>query len=288
MNAHELILSKQIQWAKNRDIQLIGSKGERGRPTYTPTLEQNLFEPLDDRTIKQFQDGNGNELEGSPEEPAKMQAVHSSSALGVNIFKYWQKRELTSDIAATCGFCEKGNRITDSIDFERKLPIKTKFVVPPNLDVVFNPKDKEKGKLFAVECKFTEAYSTQKHGGLKDKYLEEQDLWQDLPSLHSLAKKINPEDHEFTYLHSAQLIKHILGLKTAVKKDGFKLLYLWYDALGKDGAKHQDEIEMFTEYARKDSVFFISKSYQELIVSLANDYRQTHPAYIQYITERYF
>jgi len=287
MNAHEVILSMQIQWALNRGISLIGSKGERGRRTYTLTLEQNLFEPLEERTKQQFRDGNGNEIQGSTDSPAKMQALHSSSALGVNIFQYWQKRGLYNEIAAACGFCDKGNKNSIHIDFERKFPIKTKFIVPPNIDVVISPQDQKKGKLFAVECKFTEAYSTTKHDGLKDKYLEEGDLWQEFPVLHGLAKKINPEDHEFTFLHAAQLIKHILGLTQAVNKDGFKLLYLWYDALGKEGAKHREEIEEFAENARADGVFFISKSYQELIISLANDYRVEHPAYIQYMTERY-
>jgi len=33
MNAHEMILNKQIQWAKNKGIELTGSKGDRGRLT---------------------------------------------------------------------------------------------------------------------------------------------------------------------------------------------------------------------------------------------------------------
>ena len=46
LSGYEYIVTKQIQWAKNNDIPLIGSKGERGRPTYTLDLNQNLFEPL--------------------------------------------------------------------------------------------------------------------------------------------------------------------------------------------------------------------------------------------------
>lgn len=287
MKAYEVILSKQIQWAKNRDIELIGSKGERGRPVYTKTLEQNLFETLDDRTISQFIDGNGNEIQGSLDTPAKMQALHSSSALAVNIFHYWQKRGLHNEIAAACGFCNKGSKYVGQIDFERKFQIKTKFIVPPNMDVVLRGDVQNKVKLFAVECKFTEAYSSRKHEGLKDKYLLEDDLWKEFPNLHILAKQINPEDDKFTFLHAAQLIKHILGLHNAVQKNGFKLLYLWFDAFGYEGEKHRDEIENFSKWARKDGVFFLSKSYQELIISLANDYRDDHAEYIQYVTERY-
>lgn len=287
MNTYEAILSKQIQWAKNHGIELIGSKGEKGRKAYTKTLEENLFEPLEEGTRDQFRSGDGNEIQGSVDSPAKMQALHSSSALGVNIFHYWQKRDLPNIIAAACGFCNKGSEYVSQIEFERKFRIKTKFVIPPNLDVVLSGQVNDKEYLFAVECKFTEPYSSKGHNGLKDKYMLEKSLWKDLPNLHALAKKINPEDTEFTYLHAAQLIKHILGLQVDVKGKDFKLLYLWYDAFGQAGAKHREEIESFTEYAKRDGIHFISKSYQELIISLANDYRDDHKEYIHYITERY-
>jgi len=82
-----------------------------------------------------------------------------------------------------------------------------------------------------------------------------------------------------TYLHSAQLIKHILGLKTACGKDGFKLLYLWYDVFGREGAIHRDEIEKFAGVVRTDGVHFDAKSYQELILAMSNEYRSDHTDY---------
>ncbi|MBM4147276.1 MAG: hypothetical protein FJ240_13560, partial [Nitrospira sp.] len=81
IKAHEYILSKQIMWALNQGIALIGSKGQRGRQTYAPTLKQNLFEPLESEVRKSFERGDGNEINGNPDSPAKMQAVHSSSAM---------------------------------------------------------------------------------------------------------------------------------------------------------------------------------------------------------------
>ena len=68
----------------------------------------------------------------------------------------------------------------------------------------------------------------------------------DIPNLYYFAKSICP-DEIFIYLHSAQLIKHTLGLKRKFGKKGFRLLYLWYDVLGKEGAVHRDEIEKFSE-----------------------------------------
>jgi len=112
-------------------------------------------------------------------------------------------------------------------------------------------------------------------------------LWEDIPNLHELAESLCPDDKKFTYLHAAQLIKHVLGLKKEFLKHGFRLLYLWYDVLGEEGATHRKEIEDLSEVMKADSVKFHSLSYQELITQLSNDYRQEHKKYITYLTERY-
>ena len=84
MKAYEYILGRQTQWALSHGIPLVGSKGSRGRPAYTLYLRQNLFEPLSPDVYECLSKGDGNEILGSLEYPSKMQAVHSSSALGVN------------------------------------------------------------------------------------------------------------------------------------------------------------------------------------------------------------
>lgn len=287
MKAYEYIISKQIQWAKNHGIPLVGSKGERGRPTYANDINLNLFSPLIDRVRVRFIQGNGNEIVGSPDSPAKMQALHSSSALGVNVFQYWEEINQVPVIAAACEFCEKGDEISTEIIFEDKYPIKGITRIPPNIDAVIHNSDLSQFKRFAIECKFTEAYGLYKHNGLNPAYLDLDVLWVEIPQLHNLAKSISPDNRVHKYLDSAQLIKHILGLKTCCGKGGFKLLYLWYDVLGKEGATHRDEIDEFTKIALSDGIIFSALSYQELIISLANDYRQEHPEYIKYLTERY-
>ena len=171
MRAYEYILTKQTQWALNRGISLIGSKGKRGRPAYTPQLNQNLFEPLEASVHESLMKGDGSEIIGTQNSPAKMQAVHSSSALSVNIFQYWQKKNLASLIAATCGFCRKGNNKSEKIVFEDKYAIDKKFSIAPNIDVVIHNSDSAKYKRFAIECKFSEAYGSRRHDGLKNKYI---------------------------------------------------------------------------------------------------------------------
>jgi len=287
LSGWEYIIAKQIQWAKNNNIPLIGSKGERGRATYTLDLSQNLFEPLLEENQKQFVSGNGQEVLSSLESPAKMQALHSSSALGVNVFQYWQKRGLIKEIASACGFCNFGSNYSERIVFEDKYCINTKFVIPPHIDVVFRNSESSPYKLFAVECKFSEAYGGRAHAGLKDKYLDDVGLWTHLSALNKLAWETNRDDKRYSYLDAAQLIKHILGLKACVGPKYFKLLYLWYDVLGNEGAIHRAEVEDFTKIAESDGINFHAMTYQELINVLDRYYRAEHSEYIKYLTERY-
>ena len=83
------------------------------------------------------------------------------------------------------------------------------------------------------------------------------------------------------------MIKHILGLKRGFGKTGFRLLYLWYDVLGDEGAIHRKEIEDFTDLVRSDDVKFHALNYQELIAKLSKEYRSDHEKYITYISGRY-
>jgi len=287
MRAYEYITSKQTQWALNRGIHLIGSEGIRGRPAYTTDLDQNLFEPLLDSVRERFIGGNGNEIVGTSDSPAKMQAVHSSSALGVNVFQYWQRINQVSVIAAACGFCQPGEVLSEKLVFEDKYPVEGIHRIPPHIDVVFHNSNSSTVKRYAVECKFSEAYGSHGHKGVNPAYLSLDKVWEDIPALHKLAKSISPDNNVNIHLDSAQLIKHILGLKSHGGISSFKLLYLWYDVLGKEGAIHREEIESFSDIAKMDGVSFSALTYQELILTLAVECRQDHHAYIKYLTERY-
>jgi len=284
MNAHEYILSKQIQWAYRNNIVLIGSKGNRGRKAYTKKLDDNLFEPLIPEVRSDFEKADRGELSGNP---CKMQAVHSSSALGVNIFQYWKKINQVPAIATACRFCNTGNASSRDINFEVKLPISKKFLRSPNIDIVINNSPKSRFKVFAIECKFSEAYYLRTHSGVSPKYIELDRVWNNIPNLLELAKEISPDDNRFTHLHPAQLIKHILGLKEKFGKNKFRLLYLWYDTIGPESAKHHKEINEFTKITKEDGIHYHAMSYQDLIIKLTKDYRNIHRDYIDYISGRY-
>ena len=284
MNARDYILSKQIQWAYRNNIVLIGSKGDRGRKAYTQKLNDNLFKPLMTEVRNNFTQADGRELTGNP---CKMQAVHSSSALSVNIFQYWKKIKQVPAIATACGFDSTDDTSSQGISFEIKFPISEKFQRSPNIDVVIDNSSESRFKVFAIECKFSEAYSSGRHSGISPKYIELDTVWDDMPNLLEFAKIISPDDKKYFYLHPAQLVKHILGLKEKFGKNKFRLLYLWYDTIGPESAKHYKEIEEFTKITKADGVYFHAMSYQDLIIKLAKNYRDTHRDYIDYISERY-
>ena len=142
-------------------------------------------------------------------------------------------------------------------------------------------------ELWSLECKFSEAYGGRGHSGLDRKYIKLDVIWDDIPKTYAFAKTICPNDTTFTYLHPAQLVKHILGLKNELEKGGFRLLYLWYDVLGKEGSVHRKEIEDFSKVMKADGIKFHALRYQELIVKLSDEYRAEHGEYIKYISDRY-
>ncbi|MBT9145656.1 MAG: hypothetical protein DDT42_01531 [candidate division WS2 bacterium] len=287
MNAMEYIQIKQQIWAKSQGINLIGSKGDSGEKNYTTTLNENLFLPMGSTVKQAFEEGDGNELNQQNGFPAKMQALHSSSALTVNVFQYWMTKKI-STIASACGLCKKDNTNPKSIFFEKKFEIDEEFQFSPNIDVVIENSSNFNFKVFAIECKFTETYSTIDHTGLKEKYISLESIWNDVPNIYQLAQRISPNDNDFNYLHPAQLIKHILGLKRKYGKNGFRLLYLWYDTLGEEGFRHKEEIERFTKICKKDGVKIHSISYQELILRLRKDCLDEHSEYVNYLSNRYF
>jgi hypothetical protein len=159
----------------------------------------------------------------------------------------------------------------------------------PNLDVgvAYRPEAEVKG--VGIECKFVTDLFEQRHEDrrLRPAYLKRQDLWTALPKTRRLAEQVASDERRFKYLHAAQLLRHILGLKQAYDVQGFVLLYLWCDAPGEEAAIHRTEAQSFGEVVRQDSVAFRLTTYQEVILGLADRWRKDHEAYVDYLVERY-
>jgi hypothetical protein len=291
MQTIDYIRKKQILWAKRHNVDLSSSNGQTGLQIYTTTLNDNLFQPLIKETETSFLKADGNELNSLPQKKSKMNALHSSSAIAVNVFQYWLSKNKISQIAHSCGFCDKGNPYSLRLKFEEKFQIDKRFRYSPNIDIIIENSEKSNYQLFAIESKFSEPFNTyrkNKNNGIDNKYLHLNQVWEDIPELFKCAKEISPENNEFKYFDAVQLIKHILGLKIKDGKKAFRLLYLYYDAYGKDSYYHCQEIEKFTHIAKSDGIKFHSLSYQELITRMYQHYYdKENEAYFKYISDRY-
>jgi hypothetical protein len=283
MNTLEYIKAKQKEWAKLKGLELQGSKGERGDKMYTLLLEDNLFMKISNATASAFSKGDGNEL-GDEKNIGKMQALHSSSALGVNVFEYWKQNGRLAIIAKALHI--PSTKI-DGIEFEGKFKALESAKIDPNVDLVFSYKD---GSKIGIECKYTEPFQSRKVDiGLKAKYLEEYKYWNELRSLKKLASKISPEDTTNTYFHCAQMIKHVLGMYAATQdKAKIRFVYLYQPAFFENNSKYEDEISIFRDAIESDQINFSSISWLELIENLANLAEVSDMKYIQYLRQRYF
>ena len=173
-----------------------------------------------------------------------------------------------------------------------------------NLDVMIKFED----QIIAIESKFTEPYTKKrnKNSHIQDSYTKKS-LWKEIPHIEKLANAIHAQNYQIENceikesievlrktkrLDAAQLIKHILGLRTDDDKEILKnkeiiLLYLWYDVPNSEEAKeHQEEIEAFASIAKADGINFRHITYQKVIEYLEN-YKNEHKDYIDYLGKRY-
>jgi hypothetical protein len=222
MNTLEYVKQKQKYWAKMKNINLQGSKGELGDPIYTLTLKQNMFQMLSESTKRELQQGDGNEL-GDETGPGKIQALHSSSALGINAFEYWKMNKRFTTMAKALGVSTLN---IDHIEFEEKYEIFRTAKKHPNIDVNIHYKNQY---LIGIECKYTEPFQYRNmNSGLKTKYINDFQFWHEFPNLKIIASEISPNDDKYKYLHCAQLIKHVLGMYIKKRnKSKFMLMYIY-------------------------------------------------------------
>lgn len=275
MDAHTYLTRKQLAWARRNHV-------EHDASGFVARLEDNLFQPLSDGALGEYKQGAGGELNGN------MRALHSSSALIVNLFDFWRRQDSAAAIFRACGLEVRGSGAT--IEFERVFPVAGVKGTPPHLDVVVSA---PRGRVIAFESKFREPYP----GGHKEKvqaqYFNDPGRWAHLGELHKLAQRVSAGEAPFTHLHVSQFIKHILGLTSAYPDRakgtfvGFTFIYAWHDTPFDEGSAHRREIGKFAEMAAADGVDFRAITHQEILLNLASEAGASHRAYLDYITGRY-
>ena len=63
MKSYEYIRQKQQLWAKLNNIELVGSKLDRGEKNYTKDFTKNFFNEISAEAKKELSAGDGNQLD---------------------------------------------------------------------------------------------------------------------------------------------------------------------------------------------------------------------------------
>lgn len=264
-----LLRQTQRDWAASQGLR-VDEAGYFARP------KENL--PwLTPRTRAAFEAADGSEF-GRHGERAKIAALHSSSALAVNVFDYWT----THDPEPLATALALPYRIAE-IRFEQKFPT---GVGPrsPNLDVAIRSADRQ---LLAIESKFCEPFGS-KSKLLQDKYFPEgKGLWQaaGLPDAQKAASSLRIT-HSFKYIDAVQLLKHMLGL--AHCGADWHLLLLWFEPDPDVGREMTDEASSFKQLLGSDGARFSWLSYQQLWSRLQGALHENDREYASYLRRRYF
>jgi hypothetical protein len=209
-----------------------------------------------------------------------MRALHSSSALVLNFFEYWQEQGV-SEIARACGAAELMTRMS----FEVRHPSLIGGM-PLYADVEFQG---ENTCPLAIKSRFTETYRRDANRRRAEPYWPHFGLWSKLPRCHKLARRIWGEERarsSYVYLDAPQLLKEILGLSASFGPKAFQLLYLWYDVPSPEARTHRDEIEEFIGCLRGE-VRLRQMSYQQLFGAV-RVLPGAKAEYISYLAGRYF
>jgi hypothetical protein len=235
MASRSLLLRRQRSWAR-RAGKIIDAAG------YLPTVNDNLRQPLSATALADFLARGAAEFHDADPDSggrhrARMRAVHSSTALAVNVFDCWNSAN-RAPLAEALGLSAP----IRAISFEPHLPLGLAGN-PANPDILL---ELESGDLVAIECKFSEwlVPRRERAGLFNDRYFPPgRAVWREagLPACQELADDLQSGLDYFRYLDGRQLLKHALGLQ-AGRAEPLSLFYLYFDWPGPLGELHRAEI----------------------------------------------
>jgi hypothetical protein len=274
MSAKDAVIRQQRRWAESMGI----SVDARG---YVVRLADNFRVPPAAATLAAFDRPRGSELRPGRMRPPRLNALHSSAALVVNVFDHWRRAE-PSPLVAALGL--RGDSAAPAFEEAFPTPIEGD---PPYVDVALRLTC---GRVVAIESKFTEALAPRprNRAAFKAKYFPPgRAMWTSmgLASCQALADDIQQGRVRFKFLHAAQLLKQALALCSACSRN-FLLYYLYYDWPGRESLAHRAEIERFRESVGVE-VPFAALAYQDLYRALRAS-AAVDAEYLVYLRSRYF
>jgi hypothetical protein len=276
MASRSVLLRRQRSWARRTGLR-VDAAGNL--PAVSDNLRQKLSaSALADFTARGAAEFHDGDFQRGSRHIARMRAVHSSTALAVNVFDHWNTVD-PAPLADALGLSSPIRRIV----FEPHLPTGLAGN-PANPDLLL---ELESGALAAIECKFSEwlVPKRQRAGVFDDRYFPPgEGAWREagLPACQALADDLQLGREYFRYLDVCQLLKHAMGMTAAGGSSGL-LVYLYFDWPGCLGDLHRAEIERLAGRAGTE-MSFRTLSYQSLVLKMS-----VAPAlaYREYLQSRY-
>lgn len=277
------IYAKQRDWAAGQQIRVVdrSSRNLSGPLLYTELVDDNLFQPLGLSATDDFVGGQGDEL------AQKLRALHSSSAIAVNAFHYWQQSDEIGTLARIMSWPANAKGLRFEYKFDKPPDIPG---YRPNVDVAILYPDGSEIPFIGIESKFVEPYRD-RPSTLKSAYLLST-VWDrfEMPALRSLARLLeqsaNDTKRPFKHLNAAQLLRHLVAMCHHADGKNFQLGYFWYDVAQEEGNVHRAEIDQFKSIAADDGISFFTCSYQEFLVRVVSQCSSKQD-YVKYLTNRY-
>lgn len=269
MASRSVLLRRQRSWARRAGL-AVDTSG------HLHAVTDNLRQPLSlsalaDFTARGAAEFHDAEFQNGSRHVARMRAVHSSTALAVNVFDHWNAAN-PAPLAGALGLSAPIHRIV----FEPHLTTGLAGN-PANPDILL---ELESGTLVAIECKFSEWLVPKRQRGqvFRDGYFPPgRAVWREpgLPACQALADDLQSGREYFRYLDVPQLLKHALGLK-ATQAEQVALVYLYFDWPGCLGDLHRAEIERLAGKTGAE-LALRTLTYQNLVTAMgmspALDYR---------------
>lgn len=274
MASRRLLLRQQRRWARRSGL-TVDAAG------YLPAVSDNLRQPLSAAALADFTARGAAEFHDGERHAARMRAVHSSTALGVNVFDHWNTAD-PAPLAPALNLPAPVHRLI----FEPHLPTAAGGN-PANPDIAM---ELSSGGLAAVECKFSEwLVPKRRRGGVfHERYFPPgPGIWQQagLPACQALADELQSGSEYFRYLKADQLLKHALGLKAACNRSR-ALVYLYFEWPGRIGLAHRQELQRFADRIKVEADFS-GVTLQALIAGLGQSAVSVEPGYLNYLQARY-
>jgi hypothetical protein len=226
--------------------------------------------------------GDGRELFGKGTLPPKLHSAYSSAGLALNTFGGWRLHPQSLRIEDESGFTE--------LQFERKLAIFEMRFGAPNLDLVLG---RDGAVVLGVESKLTE-YLQPKKPEFSDRY---DSACQQLAHASWVARygQLRGEPTRLSFLDTAQLVKHYLGLKRHLAQRAGAaaaiLLYLYWEPEDAGAwphfAAHRAEVSAFGSGLTDPQVAFRALSYGDLWAAWHREGDESLRRHVEALRERY-